>query len=692
MTSKKFFIIFISFILIIPIFVYSKVCDNNIKIKSIELSNKSKDVVELDKATINDKNININSKLYSVNDFIEYRVAIKNDSVDEYIVDNNTIKIDSDYIDYSLKSTDNNNILKPKEEKNFNLRIEYVKEIDSNKYSGGKFIDNKQILLNLSSDNNPTTFSNIFTLIVLCLLFGFGVYSLLHLKNKSLASFLIILSIIIPIQTYAICIAQITLDSHVEIGLNKPNNCTFDGDLVDGVEFINGPYTYRYKQHKEDILYYEVYGYEWRDMDLDGWGVALTDSNSTDSVDAPLCTSINNKPVVSTQYAFVGSRASSIDLSTSNTENVVTMEGMFLGTSSNELKIKDLNTSNVTNMYQMFYGNSVPLIDISGWDTSKVENMQEMFSWSSSNSINVSNLNNNKVENMFEMFYNSRATSIDFTNFGTPSVNTMMRMFMHSDVQTLDLSSFDTSNVTTMFYMFCLSKVSSVDLSSFNTSNLTDMYGMFSSSNIEYLDLSNFDTSNVINMASLFSSSKAKSIDLSSFDTSKVENMSYMFYNSSVLELDISHFNTSNVSDMSHMFESTVLEELDLSNFDTSKVTNMKSMFDDAKIHRLDVSSFDTSKVADMSFMFEGLELDSLNITNFDTSKVTTMRGMFRSTKIPVLDLSSFDTTSVTDTTWLFTSSTATIGYARTEADMNKFNSLTSYNKPSSLVFTLKEV
>ena len=592
MTSKKFFIIFISFILIIPIFVYSKVCDNNIKIKSIELSNKSKDVVELDKATINDKNININSKLYSVNDFIEYRVAIKNDSVDEYMVDNNTIKIDSDYIDYSLKSTDNNNILKPKEEKNFNLRIEYVKEIDSNKYSGGKYIDNKQILLNLSSDNNPTTFSNIFTLIVLCLFFGFGVYSLLHLKNKSLAIIILVISLLIPVHTYALCVAQITLDLHVEIGLNKPNNCTFDGDLVDGAEFINGPYTYRYKQQKEEILYYEVYKYEWRDMELDGWGVALTDSTSTDSVDAPLCTFINNKPVVSTQYAFVGSRASSIDLSTSNTENVVTMEGMFLGTSSNELKIKDLNTSNVTNMYQMFYGNSVPLIDISGWDTSKVETMQEMFSWSSSNSINVSNLNNNKVENMFEMFYNSRSTSIDFTNFGTPSVNTMMRMFMQSDVQTLDLSSFDTSNV--------------------------------------------------INMASLFSYSKAESIDLSSFDT--------------------------------------------------SKVTNMKSMFDNAKIHRLDVSSFNTSKVTDMSFMFEGLELDSLNITNFDTSKVTTMRGMFRSTKIPVLDLSSFDTTSVTDTTWLFTSSTATIGYARTEADMNKFNSLSSYNKPSSLVFTLKEV
>ena len=129
---------------------------------------------------------------------------------------------------------------------------------------------------------------------------------------------------------------------------------------------------------------------------------------------------------------------------------------------------------------------------------------------------------------------------------------------------------------------------------------------------------------------------------------------------------------------------------------DTSKVTNMSHIFYYNALTTLDLSSFDTTNVTDMSAMFaynynyvtkSGIaEIKELN--EFNTSKVTNMSEMFAGTDVTMLDLSSFDTSKVTDMGSMFSSSKATTGYARTQADADKFNN-SSY-KPSGLTFTVK--
>ena len=119
-----------------------------------------------------------------------------------------------------------------------------------------------------------------------------------------------------------------------------------------------------------------------------------------------------------------------------------------------------------------------------------------------------------------------------------------------------------------------------------------------------------------------------------------------------------------------------------------SNVTNMSRMFNNAKATTLDLSSFDTSNVTDMSYMFYSSRATTLDLSSFDTSKVTDMSGMFRSSTATSLDLSSFDTSSVTDMSYMFTHSSAKTGYARTQADADKFNS--SSGKPSILKFVVK--
>jgi surface protein len=167
-----------------------------------------------------------------------------------------------------------------------------------------------------------------------------------------------------------------------------------------------------------------------------------------------------------------------------------------------------------------------------------------------------------------------------------------------------------------------------------------------------------------------------------------VTSMRYMFYNSSATTLDLSSFDTSSVTDMNYMFSGSSATTLDLSSFDTSNVTTMSGMFRNSSATTLDLSSFDTSNVTNMSQMFRDSSASTLDLSSFDTSKVTNMGYMFYGSSASTLDLSSFDTSNVTNMLGMFQNSQATTGYARTQADADRFNN--SSGKPSALVFVVK--
>ena len=357
--------------------------------------------------------------------------------------------------------------------------------------------------------------------------------------------------------------------------------CTYDGELTQGVEYTNGQYTYRYMQEKTDANVSNG-TVNWKNMDEDGWGVALTNPLSNEDIDTKeVCTYINDKPVSSMGGMFALSQSQNIDLSSLNTSKVTNMIGMFGYTQALKLDLSNFDTSNVTNMNSMFVG--------------------------------------------------SHATTLDVSSFDTSNVTSMEVMFDGSQVTVLDLSSFDTSNVTNMSNMFEESHVTILDLSGFDTSNVTDMSYMFNGSQATTLDVSGFDTSNVTDMSYMFNGSQATTLDVSGFDTSNVTDMSYMFNGSQATTLDVSGFDTSNVTNMNGMFNNSQATTLDVSKFDTSNVTNMSSMFNSSKATTLDVSNFDTSKVTDMGYMFAGAtNLKTIYVSNkFDVSKVTDSTSMF---------------------------------------------------------------
>ena len=244
--------------------------------------------------------------------------------------------------------------------------------------------------------------------------------------------------------------SEITL---VETPSTNTYFCTTTDTLTQGLKYVNGQYTYAYKQEGSSA------SSGWSNISNNGWGVQLTDKKSTNAVTSKVCTYINNKPIVSMYYMFYKSPATTLDVS-------------------------NFNTSNVTNMYGMFAFSQATTLDVSNFDTSKVTNMSSMFSYSPATTLDVSNFDTSKVTNMSGMFYNSKATTLDVSNFNTSKVTNMSSMFYNSKATTLDVSNFDTSKVTNMMNMFQ------------GSSNLKTIYGS-----------SKFVTTAVTNSTDMFLSS-----------------------------------------------------------------------------------------------------------------------------------------------------------------------------------------
>lgn len=157
----------------------------------------------------------------------------------------------------------------------------------------------------------------------------------------------------------------------------KKNECTYDGDLVQGAEYVNGQYTYRYKQQG---CMEGSYSLCWLNMSDDGWGVQLTDKESTDPVTSELCSTINGKPIVSMKGMFDTSRPSSIDLTSIDTSNVTNMQNMFLDCLAKEIKgLENFDTKKVKNMSFMFCKSKATTLDLSSFNTSNVTDMSCMF-------------------------------------------------------------------------------------------------------------------------------------------------------------------------------------------------------------------------------------------------------------------------------------------------------------------------
>ena len=249
---RKNVLLLILFTLLFPMFVWAEECDSsNISIGSLELVDKSDNTVIVNEASVVDNKINLDLKFSNVEDYAQYSFVIKNDSKEDYELSDKSININSDYIDYTLSTDDNLNIIKAGEEKKVLLNVKYNKEVDSDSFENGEYKENKVMNLNYSYNNktnpvvdileNPKTGAFKYVLILVVLIIS--VFLIVKERKKS-KIMLLLLMLMIPLSINALCTCNISIESNVVIEKKEPkiltftykrNNCS--GDSIEEFDF-----------------------------------------------------------------------------------------------------------------------------------------------------------------------------------------------------------------------------------------------------------------------------------------------------------------------------------------------------------------------------------------------------------------------------------------------------------------------
>ena len=449
--------------------------DTDVVIKSAEIKEKSENVVST--VSVSDNKVNMDLKLYNLDDYITYKIVLKNNSDKNYTIDSVTDDNSINYIKttYNISSKE----FKKGEEVEVYLTIKYTNIIEESSLS---FDQKLQIKLNYDNGEsstisvNPATGDNIKTYIILLLITIIALITII-VKSKKLkgVGLMAIATLIIP------SVSAVTMNLVVNVNMNLE---------------LHGGSVATFKTGKEvNITMKKLAG---APENINHW---YSDENIL-SIEKATDEQYNNIKDNLTEDNIV---------STSDSSKIIYMwydAGTIYWYSEASLIYLNEDSSHMFSSCS-----SITSLDISSFDTSNVTNMQGMFA----------------------VCYG--LTELDLSSFDTSNVIDMSFMFFHCySLTSLDISSFNTIKVTNMKYMFSWCKgLTSLDISSFDTSNVIDMSYMFSScTSLTSLDLSSFDTSNVTNMRYMFHyCSSLTSLDLSSFDISNVEILENMLFGDS---------------------------------------------------------------------------------------------------------------------------------------------------------------
>ena len=471
---KKIMFVLVLFLLF-PLTVFAS---ENLEVKSITFVSKSENTTVASEATTDGEKINLDLIFYEQGDNAVYKTVVENKASERLYVNSGLFQSDDDHITYEFTYADNKNYIEPGEKKEITIKVVYKKAISIDDYgSGGKYIASTSAPLILSNKliSVPNTLKNLGLLgslfiiaIVTCVIFGLHI-SYKNIKNKEVMTLIIAgILIAIPCIASALLMAEIPIEAEITIKKVKGNPCTYNGELTQGQEFVSGQYTYRYKQ--------EFVTDAWTNMIDDGWGMALTDRNSTAPVTSKMCTSINGKPIVSLSAAFEDSKTTSIDLSSFDTSNVKNFNATFADISGNIelIDVEYLDTSNVIDLTAVFasfgIGATAPInLDLRKWDTSKTTSLRYAFVYLGKNStstvdLNISGWDLRGVDHLIYTFRNigeaGNVVHINASNikFDPAKITSLDETFNNVGDEAheiiLDVTGWDTSGVTSLWGTF----------------------------------------------------------------------------------------------------------------------------------------------------------------------------------------------------------------------------------------------
>ena len=207
-----FSIIFLMFLSITNVY-----ASDNVKIKSIDLIDKSTNASETSEATFNGLTMNFNIRFLGINDYVKYKVVVENKENRNYEISVDSEFNGSKYITYEYEKADN---IKANSDSEFYVTVTYKNKVDESNFTDEKYTEKNSAVLKLSNDNisNPETSNNEF-MIIIGLIVMMGVLLVLFRNNKTrkISVFVLLGLLSIPLFVKAVEHLKITVNSNVLI-------------------------------------------------------------------------------------------------------------------------------------------------------------------------------------------------------------------------------------------------------------------------------------------------------------------------------------------------------------------------------------------------------------------------------------------------------------------------------------------
>ena len=215
MSKIKYFV----FTILLSIFLIPNVFAKGIvEIESIELDSKSENAIVNSVPTFDGLKMDFDISFKAKDDFVKYKVVIKNDTDTDYKISDDTSFNKSEYITYSY---DVDEELKAGSTTIVYVTITYTKEVDDSALVDNKYIETNRAVVQLKNevDNPNTGDKSIAIILVSVMILAFVTLIVLNKRSSfKYSSFVLLVGIcLLPVAIYAIETIKLTMNVKVEI-------------------------------------------------------------------------------------------------------------------------------------------------------------------------------------------------------------------------------------------------------------------------------------------------------------------------------------------------------------------------------------------------------------------------------------------------------------------------------------------
>ena len=257
-------------IILIPITVYADTCNpDGITIQSIKMIEKSDSTRELTEANVNGTTLNLDIMFSKEKDFIKYKTTIKNNTEDDYVLDEFMFNKKYSNIQYTFETNDK--VVKAGTTKDIILNVSLI-----NTPTESRFKETNTFDLDLTGgkiENPPTGVKTLIYLIPILIVIGLMVF-IIAKKNNAFKMVAVILAfmIIIPTIVKAVCKCNLKINSTITVenckyilrtpeGSFEPDKDTKEVCIVSEDILENYNKTQQRSMHESysyDLGYYEI--------------------------------------------------------------------------------------------------------------------------------------------------------------------------------------------------------------------------------------------------------------------------------------------------------------------------------------------------------------------------------------------------------------------------------------------------